>query len=93
MTIFTLYGTVIEKLPIKIISEKLCIRDFILKVKESQYPQHIRFTCVNKTCSIVDVMKEGDYLCVNFKIKGRIVKKEDKTKYHNQLEVVGVIWK
>ena len=36
-------GTLREIRPMKIHSEKLCTRDFILTVKESKYPQHMLY--------------------------------------------------
>jgi hypothetical protein len=51
-------------------SDKLEIRDFVIKTDE-QYPQYIKFQLMNDKTSQVDGFNEGQNIEVSFNLRGR----------------------
>lgn len=51
-------------------SDKLEIRDFVIKTDE-QYPQYIKFQLMNDKTSQVDPFSEGQNIEVSFNLRGR----------------------
>ena len=52
-------------------SETFQTREFILELRESQYPQMIKFQLTQDKCSIVDDCSVGDEIVVHFDLRGR----------------------
>ena len=52
------------------VSDKLEIRDFVIKTEE-QYPQYIKFQLMNDKTSQVDGFSEGQNIEVSFNLRGR----------------------
>lgn len=70
----------------KKISDKFTVKEFVLTVADTQYPQHISFQISNKKIELLDPYKVGDEIKVQFDVKGREwINKEGEAKYFNSL--------
>jgi len=52
-------------------SDKFQARDFVVEMADGNYPQFIKFQCVQERTGIVDAFKEGDTVKVSFDLRGR----------------------
>ena len=78
-------GIIIHLFSEQVVSEKFKKREFILKTLE-QYPQEVKFQCVNDKTSILNFAKVGDEVLVKFNLSGKPWKnKEGKTDWFNSL--------
>ena len=55
----------------KQISDKFAVREFAIETGE-QYPQSLKFQCVNDKTSILDAVAIGEVVTVEFDIRGRV---------------------
>jgi len=69
------------------VSEKFEKREFVLIDNSSQYPQYISFQLTQDRCKLLDMFKEGDYVTVQFNLRGREwTSPHGEIKYFNTLE-------
>ena len=68
--------------PIKVISDKFSVREFVVTTPDAKYPQDIMFQTVNDRMSMLDTVKRGDAVEVSFNVRGR----EFNGKYYNTLD-------
>ena len=74
---FRIRGSLYKKEDIQIISEGFKKRVFILEVYDNPvYKDYLSFALIQEKCSFVDGFNIGDFLIVDFNIKGREYKKE-----------------
>ena len=67
-------------------SDKLEIRDFVIKTEE-QYPQYIKFQLMNDKTTQVDGFNEGQNIEVHFNLRGR----ENDGKFYTNLQAWKVV--
>lgn len=73
------------------ISDRFTKQEIVITDTNAQYPQDILFQCANDKCALLDNVKEGDQVTVNFNLRGREWKnpKTGEIRYFNSLD----IWK
>jgi hypothetical protein len=67
----TTTGAIINKLPMKQVSEKFKIQEFILKVGDDKYPQEVKFQLVNDNVDLLDFIQVNEQVEVTFELRGR----------------------
>lgn len=78
-------GIIIHLFSEQVVSEKFKKREFVLKTIE-QYPQEVKFQCVNDKTSILNFAKVGDEVLVKFNLAGKSwTSKEGKKDWFNSL--------
>lgn len=87
----TITGTVYEISLAEQVSDKLTKRELILEYAENpQYPEYIKFECINQKCDLLNNLREGQSVTIDFNLKGRPwTDKTGKKSYFNSLQ----IWK
>lgn len=82
-------GTVHEVMDTVVVSDKLQKREFVLLVEENpQYPEYLKFECIQAKCDLLDEVLPGDEVDVYFNLKGRPwTDKEGKRSYFNSLQM------
>ena len=85
---FRIRGSLYKKEEIQMISENFKKRVFVLEVYDNPlYKDYLVFDLIQEKCSFIDGFNIGDFLIVDFNIKGREYKKEgDKNKYFITLQ-------
>ena len=87
MASFKTKGTVKVINETQVISDKFKKREFVLTENEGQYPQDINFECKQDKVSLLDEIKEGQEIEVNFNLLGREwISPQNEAKYFNTLE-------
>ena len=67
----TTTGAIINKLPMKQVSEKFRVQEFILKVGDDKYPQEVKFQLVNDNIDLLDFIQVNEQVEVTFELRGR----------------------
>ena len=83
---FSVKGKLHKIFPTEKKSDKLEIRDFVIKTEE-QYPQYIKFQLMNDKTSQVDEFSEGQNIEVSFNLRGR----ENDGKFYTNLQAWKVV--
>ena len=85
---FRIRGSLYKKEEVQMISENFKKRVFVLEVYDNPlYKDYLVFDLIQEKCSFIDGFNIGDFLIVDFNIKGREYKKEgDKNKYFITLQ-------
>jgi hypothetical protein len=86
MNQFKLEGAIINKLPMKQVSEKFKIQEFILKVGDDKYPQEVKFQLVNDKIYLLDFIQVNDTVELVFELRGKAYKET----HYNTLNVLEV---
>lgn len=86
MASFEVSGKLLVKFAEQKMSEKFKKRDFVLEIKDGNYPQQIKFQLVQERCSALDSVKENDEIKVSFNLRGRPFEKNGETIYFTNLE-------
>lgn len=68
---FEVTGKLIKKFETENKTESFRAREFVIEVESGQYPQFVKFQCVQDRTSIVDDVNEGDQIKVHFDLRGR----------------------
>lgn len=63
-------GSVYKIEPVREVSDKLKVREFVIKTSET-YPQFIKFDTMNDKTSLLDAIKVGQEVEVFFNLRGR----------------------
>lgn len=63
-------GSVYKIEPVREVSDKLKVREFVIKTSET-YPQFIKFDTMNDKTSLLDSIKVGQEVEVFFNLRGR----------------------
>lgn len=81
-------GTVIAIFDVQTISDKFRKREIVLSDTNDKYPQEIKFQCVNDKVSLLDGVKVGDVMEVEYNLRGRrATSKEGKDVWYNSLDL------
>lgn len=68
---FEVTGKLIKKYETESKTESFRAREFVIEVESGQYPQFVKFQCVQDRTSIIDDVNEGDQIKVHFDLRGR----------------------
>jgi hypothetical protein len=81
MSELTMKGAIKLINPIKVISDKFSVREFVITTGD-KYPQEVIFQTVNDKMDIIAPYGEGQQVTVSFNVRGR----EYNGKYYNTLD-------
>ena len=68
--------------PIKVISDKFSVREFVVTTPDAKYPQDILFQTVNDKMDVLESLGVGQQVEVSYNVRGR----EFNGKYYNTLD-------
>jgi hypothetical protein len=68
--------------PIKVISDKFSVREFVVTTPDAKYPQDILFQTVNDKMDILESLGAGQQVEVSYNVRGR----EFNGRYYNTLD-------
>ncbi len=68
---FEVIGTLHKKFETENKTNTFQAREFVLEVKDGNYPQMVKFQLTQDRCSLIDSANEGDQLKVHFDLRGR----------------------
>jgi len=88
---FRIRGSLYKKEEVQMISENFKKRVFVLEVYDNPlYKDYLIFDLIQEKCSFIDGFNIGDFLIVDFNIKGREYKKEG---YQNKYFITLQAWR
>lgn len=67
---YELTGTVKAVLDVMKFESGFTKREFVVTTENERFPQHVKFECVKERCSLLDDVKPGQHVTVNFDIRG-----------------------
>jgi hypothetical protein len=85
MSELTMKGAIKLINPIKVISDKFSVREFVITTAD-KYPQEVIFQTVNDKMDIIAPYGQGQEVTVSFNVRGR----EYNGKYYNTLDAYKV---
>jgi hypothetical protein len=68
--------------PIKVISDKFSVREFVVTTPDAKYPQDILFQTVNDKMDVLESLGVGQQVEVSYNVRGR----EFNGRYYNTLD-------
>jgi hypothetical protein len=68
--------------PIKVISDKFSVREFVVTTPDAKYPQDIIFQTVNDKMAVLESLGVGQQVEVSYNVRGR----EFNGRYYNTLD-------
>ena len=68
--------------PIKVISDKFSVREFVVTTPDAKYPQDILFQTVNDKMNVLESLGAGQQVEVSYNVRGR----EFNGRYYNTLD-------
>lgn len=68
---FEIVGKLHKKFETENKTDTFRAREFVIETEDGQYPQMVKFQCVQDRTSIVDNVNEGDQIKVHFDLRGR----------------------
>lgn len=68
---FEVDGKMYRKFDTENKSQTFQTREFVIEIKDGQYPQFVKFQLVQDRCGIVDDLQEGEQVKVHFDLRGR----------------------
>lgn len=89
---FSVTGKIIEAYREVQVNERFRKREFILEITDdsSQYPQFAKFQLSQERCELLNNLKRGDILEVEFTLRGRSFEKEGRKTYFTHLEATSI---
>ena len=87
MSELTMKGAIKLINPIKVISDKFSVREFVITTPDAKYPQEVIFQTVNDKMDIIAPYGVGQEVTVSFNVRGR----EYNGKYYNTLDAWKVV--
>ena len=72
--------------PIKVISDKFSVREFVIVTDDAKYPQEVIFQTVNDKMDVIAPYGVGQMVTVSFNVRGR----EYNGRYYNTLDAYKV---
>jgi len=85
MSELTMKGAIKLINPIKVISDKFSVREFVITTAD-KYPQEVIFQTVNDRMDVIAPYGQGQVVTVSFNVRGR----EYNGKYYNTLDAYKV---
>jgi hypothetical protein len=88
MPSFETEGTIEKIYPLRVVSDKFQLREFVLRVPDGNYSQELLMQFVNADCDRLDKFKEGDEVRVSCWVKGKRWQRsqQDEPKWFNSLQ-------
>lgn len=86
MNKFEITGELHEKFDEQIISDRFKKRDFVLKIVDGNYEQHLKMQLTQDRVDLIDNYRIGEELTVSFNLKGRPYEKNGETIYFTNIE-------
>jgi len=86
MSELTIKGAIKLINPVKVISDKFSVREFVIVTGDAKYPQEVIFQTVNDRMDVIAPYGEGQQVTVSFNVRGR----EYNGKYYNTLDAYKV---
>ena len=86
MSELTMKGAIKLINPIKVISDKFSVREFVITTPDAKYPQEVIFQTVNDKMDIIAPYGQGQEVTVSFNVRGR----EYNGRYYNTLDAYKV---
>ena len=71
-TSYEFEGTVKEIMDMQTFASGFTKREIVITDKDDRYPQDIKFVAVKNNCSLLDTIKKGDTVRVNFSLRGNL---------------------
>jgi hypothetical protein len=68
--------------PIKVISDKFSVREFVVTTPDAKYPQDILFQTINDKMDVLESLGVGQVVEVSYNVRGR----EFNGRYYNTLD-------
>jgi hypothetical protein len=68
--------------PIKVISDKFSVREFVVTTPDAKYPQDILFQTINDKMAVLELLDVGQQVEVSYNVRGR----EFNGRYYNTLD-------
>jgi hypothetical protein len=68
--------------PVKVISDKFSVREFVVTTPDEKYPQDILFQTVNDKMAVLESLGVGQQVEVSYNVRGR----EFNGRYYNTLD-------
>jgi len=72
--------------PIKVISDKFSVREFVVTTPDAKYPQDILFQTINDKMDVLESLGVGQQVEVSYNVRGR----EFNGRYYNTLDACKV---
>jgi hypothetical protein len=82
MSELTMKGAIKLINPVKVISDKFSVREFVITTPDAKYPQEVIFQTVNDKMDIIAPYGQGQEVTVSFNVRGR----EYNGRYYNTLD-------
>jgi hypothetical protein len=80
-------GTLHEVMPTQQVKDTFRKREFVLRMMDGQYEQHIKFQVTQDRCALLDTYRPGQEIKVTFNLRGRpFTGKDGSTMYFTNLE-------
>jgi hypothetical protein len=86
MSELTMKGAIKLINPVKVISDKFSVREFVITTADAKYPQEVIFQTVNDKMDTIAPYGQGQVVTVSFNVRGR----EYNGKYYNTLDAYKV---
>jgi len=86
MSELTIKGAIKLINPVKVISDKFSVREFVIVTGDAKYPQEVIFQTVNDRMDVIAPYGQGQEVEVSFNVRGR----EYNGKYYNTLDAYKV---
>jgi hypothetical protein len=86
MSELTMKGAIKLINPIKVISDKFSVREFVIVTDDAKYPQEVIFQTVNDKMDVIAPYGVGQVVTVSFNVRGR----EYNGRYYNTLDAYKV---
>ena len=87
MSELTMKGAIKLINPVKVISDKFSVREFVITTLDDKYPQEVIFQTVNDKMDIIAPYGQGQVVTVSFNVRGREYAAPNKpVKYYNTLD-------
>jgi len=89
---FSICGKILDILPPQKLNDKLTKSSIILAVYTGQYENQVPFDFFNKNALIPSGFKKGDWVLINFQLRGRkVTNAEGKTNYYGTNDGINCI--
>ena len=87
MSELTMKGAIKLINPVKVISDKFSVREFVIVTDDAKYPQEVIFQTVNDKMDIIAPYGVGQVVTVSFNVRGKEYAAPNKpVRYYNTLD-------
>ena len=85
-------GKIIELFEVQNVSATFRKREFVVEYIETQYPEYIKFECIQDKCDLLNNFSVGDMVDVDFNLKGRKwTNPQGEVKYFNSMQAWRIV--